>query len=192
MFYAILLMIPTCFMHTLCHIRAFSGTNLLTRCRSVSSCFLLFLVPEILHRKYSRNWTKQKPKALFSTDCSRTPKQRRRGATRWPPHLAARPRGVRAPLGCRPLGTPPTPPFRLYILPVAKTLNQPVIFHEKLRSRRHHEAKFGGTEVSVPVRRRDGEVPPEGSSIDTTAIFINAAVSHEEGVVLHRGSGLYR
>jgi hypothetical protein len=35
-------------------------------------------------------------------------------------------------------------------------------------------------------------VRPEGSSIDTTAIFINTAVSHEEGVVLHRGSGLYR
>ncbi|KAK1679290.1 hypothetical protein QYE76_040138 [Lolium multiflorum] len=37
---------------------------------------------------------------------------------------------------------------------------------------------------------------PEGFSIDTaaisTAIFINAACSHEEGVVLHRGSGLYR
>jgi hypothetical protein len=30
-------------------------------------------------------------------------------------------------------------------------------------------------------------VPPEGSSIDTTAIFITAVVSHEEGVVLHRG-----
>ena len=45
---------------------------------------------------------------------------------------------------------------------------------------------------AVPARRRDGEVPPEGFSIDTTAIFINAAVSHEEGVVLHRGSGLYR
>jgi hypothetical protein len=31
-------------------------------------------------------------------------------------------------------------------------------------------------------------VPPEGISIDTTAIFIAAAVSYdEEGVVLHRG-----
>ena len=29
-------------------------------------CFLLFLVWEKLHRKYSRNWTKQKPKLLFS------------------------------------------------------------------------------------------------------------------------------
>ena len=58
---------------------------------------------------------------------------------------------------------------------------------ETFQSRRHREAKIWGTGVSVPARRRDGEVPPEGFSIDTTAIFINAAVSHEEGVVLHRG-----
>ncbi|KAK1645518.1 hypothetical protein QYE76_063323 [Lolium multiflorum] len=49
-----------------------------------------------------------------------------------------------APLWCGPLGTPPTPPFRLYILLVAKTLNRQVIFHEEFRSRRHREAKFGG------------------------------------------------
>src|SRR4051794_8889565 len=48
-----------------CTLYAFSGTNLLTRCRSASSCFLLFFVSEKLHRKYSRNWTKQKPKFLF-------------------------------------------------------------------------------------------------------------------------------
>ena len=58
---------------------------------------------------------------------------------------------------------------------------------ETFQSRRHREANIWGTGVSVPARRWDGEVPPEGSSIDTTAIFINAAVSHEEGVVLHRG-----
>ena len=45
---------------------AFSGTNLLTRCHSASSCFLLFLVSEKLHRKYSRNWTKQIAKFLIS------------------------------------------------------------------------------------------------------------------------------
>ena len=55
------------------------------------------------------------------------------------------------------------------------------------QSRRHREAKIRGTEVSVLARRRDGEVPPEGISIDTTAIFIAAADSHdEEGVVLPR------
>ena len=67
---------------------------------------------------------------------------------------------------------------------------------ETFQSRRHREAKIWGTGVSVPARCRSGEVPPEGFSIDTaaisTAIFITAAVSHEEGVVLHRGSGLYR
>ena len=91
MFHATLLMISTCFMHTLCHIRAFSGTNLLTRCRSASCCFLLFLVSEILVRKYSRNWTKSKPRGLFSHEASRSPKERRRGATEGPHPRAARP-----------------------------------------------------------------------------------------------------
>jgi hypothetical protein len=35
--------IALCFVYTLWHFYAFSGTNLLTRCHSVSSCFLLFL-----------------------------------------------------------------------------------------------------------------------------------------------------
>src|SRR5215203_7284770 len=91
MFHASFMTIPTCFIHTLYCFDAFSGTNLLTRCRSASSSFLLFLVSEILHRKYSRNWTKQKPTVLFCTEPSRTPKERRRGATRRPPQRAARP-----------------------------------------------------------------------------------------------------
>ena len=103
--------IPTCFVHTLWWFYAFSGTNLLTRCRSASSCFLLFLVSEILVRKYSRNWTKSKPRGLFSHEASRSPKERRRGATEgphpraaWPPPLAARPCGVGPP--CRLLTCP--------------------------------------------------------------------------------------
>jgi hypothetical protein len=35
--------IVLCFVYTLWHFYAFSGTNLLTRCHSVSFCFLLFL-----------------------------------------------------------------------------------------------------------------------------------------------------
>ena len=85
MFYAILLMIPTCFMHTLCHIYAFSGTNLLTRCRSASSCFQLFLVSEILHRKYSWNWTPRRQKSIFYRDGPREPQKGQRGA-KGPPH----------------------------------------------------------------------------------------------------------
>src|SRR3954447_17000156 len=44
---------------------AFSGTNLLTRCRSASSCFVMFLVSEKLYRKHSRNETRQKPMFLI-------------------------------------------------------------------------------------------------------------------------------
>src|SRR5215208_5449538 len=81
MFHATLLMIPTCFMHIKCRIYAFSGTNLLTRCRRASCCFLLFLVSEILVTKYSRNWTKSTPRVLFLHEAFRRPKRSRSGAT---------------------------------------------------------------------------------------------------------------
>src|SRR5215212_1388074 len=93
MFHATLLMISTCFMHTLCHIRAFSGTNLLTRCRSASSCFLLFLVSEILVTKYYRNRTKSTPRFLFCPEASRTPESRQREALGAPHYTLARPEG---------------------------------------------------------------------------------------------------
>ena len=91
MFHATLLMIPTCFIHIICHYYAFSGTNLLTRCRKASCCFLLFLVPERLFGQYSRNSMKRRPNLLFFPEASRTPKKsRRRGSrqkpSRTPPH----------------------------------------------------------------------------------------------------------
>src|SRR5215218_1015113 len=99
MFHASFMTIHTCFVHTLCCFDAFSGTNLLTRCRSASSCFLQFLVSEILHRKYSRNWTKQKPTVLFFHGVFRRPKRIRSGATRSRHHRVARPRrGPRHPV----------------------------------------------------------------------------------------------
>src|SRR5215217_315310 len=75
MFHATLLIISTCFMHIICRIYAFSGTNLLTRCRRASCCFLLFLVSEILVTKYSRNWTKSTPGSYF---CTKLPEDRMR------------------------------------------------------------------------------------------------------------------
>jgi hypothetical protein len=70
-------------------------------------------------------------------------------------------------------------PFRLFKASVAKTLIRSTKPTETFQSRRHREAKIWGTGVSVPARCRDGEVPPEGFSIDTaaisTAIFITAA-----------------
>src|SRR5215203_2898311 len=101
MFHASFMTIPTCFIHTLYHFDAFSGTNLLTRCRSVSSCFLLFLVPERLFGQYSRNSTKQRPNILFSPEQGAHTIWRRG----WPPGRASL-------WGGGPVA-PPTPPLRL-------------------------------------------------------------------------------
>jgi hypothetical protein len=54
--------------------------------------FCCFCVSEKLHRKNSRNWTKQKPNIQKFTESSRGPKRRRRGATSRPHNRAARPR----------------------------------------------------------------------------------------------------
>ena len=75
-----------------CTFYAFSGTNLSTRYPSASSCFLLFLVLEILHRKYSQNWTGQKPEVLYLTWQHRRPRGIRRHAVRRPHLCQARPR----------------------------------------------------------------------------------------------------
>jgi hypothetical protein len=51
-----------------------------------------------LHRKYSRNWTKQKPNIQKFTEASREPKRRRSGATRGPHNRVAWPRARLRPL----------------------------------------------------------------------------------------------
>src|SRR4051812_14525100 len=65
MIHACFVYIPTCFMCTFIYFLAFSGTNLLTRCRSASSCFLLFFISEKLYMKYSWSCTGQTPSTLF-------------------------------------------------------------------------------------------------------------------------------
>jgi hypothetical protein len=64
--------------------------------------FYCFCVSEKLHRKYSRNWMKQKPEVQIFTGASRTPKERQRGATGRPHHRAVRPRAGPRPLVVRP------------------------------------------------------------------------------------------
>jgi hypothetical protein len=53
--------------------------------------FCCFCVSEKLHRKYSRNWTKQKPNIPIFNEASRRPKKRRRGPRGQPHHQGARP-----------------------------------------------------------------------------------------------------
>jgi hypothetical protein len=68
--------------------------------------FCCFCVSEKLHRKYSRNWTEQKPDVQIFTQASREPKRRRKGSTGQPHHQGARP----APGPCPPMVRPPWSP----------------------------------------------------------------------------------
>ena len=158
MFHATLLMISTCFMHTLCHIYAFSGTNLLTRCRSASSCFLMFLVSEILVRKYSRNWTKSTPRDLFSHEASRRPKMIRSGATSWRHNRAVRP----GPWPRRPVVWPPD----LFPPPTYSLRRETPVPRATIRKtfqrRRRRRSHLGGSRRSPPTPCRRGESSPGG------------------------------
>ena len=151
--------ILTCFACTLWWFHAFSGTNLLTRCHSASSCFLLFLVPERLFGQYSRNWTKSTPNLLFFPEGSRTPKKSRRrarGAHTIGPHG---PDPGHAGLGWGHPVDPPAPPLRLYnpfrpknTVPIDET-------PERLQGRRHRrETPIRGTELCP------GTLPGRGSA----------------------------
>jgi hypothetical protein len=64
--------------------------------------FCYFCVSKMLHGKYSRNWTIQKPDVQIFKGASRRPKRRWRGATGRPHHRAARPRASPRPLVVRP------------------------------------------------------------------------------------------
>jgi hypothetical protein len=123
--------------------------------------FCCFCVSEKLHRKYSQNWMKQKPKFLFFS--TRDGVQSKDGgepgashtigwrgpapgrATRWWGHLAHL----------------LTPPFRLYILLNGKTLRPDRFSTKHTVSRRRHRRKIGRIQklFSTPCQR--GQSPPE-------------------------------
>jgi hypothetical protein len=92
--------------------------------------FCCFCVSEKLHRKYSRNWTKQKPNVLFFL--------KRHKVQRWDgggpgARLTLGRRGLapgRATRGWDQLVHPLTPPFRLYIPLDGKNLKDRSLFLE--------------------------------------------------------------
>jgi len=153
-----------CFGYNRVHFYAFSGTNLLTRCRSASCCFLLFLVSEILHGKYSRNRTGQKPNTLEvrgQHEDRRAPEDGHRGGLTTP---RRGPPPGRAWAWWAHLGCPPTSPSRLYIPPIVKTLSTRANFPEKFRRSRHRRTHLGGFWSCLPALCRRGRSSPEASS----------------------------
>jgi hypothetical protein len=78
--------------------------------------FYYFCVSEKIHRKYSRNWTKQAKPSIFA-EASRSPKMRRRGArsqahpraprpSPWPHHQGVRPAGPPSDASLSPIYSP--------------------------------------------------------------------------------------
>src|SRR3954465_3929130 len=98
MHHACFVCIPTCFMCTLIQYLGFSGTNLLTRCHSASSCFLLFLCFRKVLQEIFSELHGTKTQHLIILSRSHSQKGRRSVATWWPDTWPARP--ARGP--CRP------------------------------------------------------------------------------------------
>jgi hypothetical protein len=131
--------------------------------------FCCFCVSEKLHRKYSQNWTKQKPKFLFFP--TRDGVQSRDGgepgashtmgwrglapgcATRWWGHLAHL----------------LTPPFRLYILLGEKTLRPDQFSRKHTASHHRRRREIRRVQKLFPAPCRRGESPPEAFFITMPA-----------------------
>jgi hypothetical protein len=69
--------------------------------------FCYFCISEKIHRKYSRNWTKQVPELLFFSEEDRRPNESWRGARGQPHHEGARPSPWLRPPVVRPPWSPP-------------------------------------------------------------------------------------
>jgi hypothetical protein len=79
-----------CFVYTLWCFYAFSGTNLLTRCHSASSCFLLFLCFRKVTQEIFSKLDETKAKVPIYLTRRQSPKERQRAARRQPHHRVAR------------------------------------------------------------------------------------------------------
>jgi hypothetical protein len=83
--------IALCFVYTSWHFYAFYGTNLLTRCHSASSCFLLFLYFRKVIEEIFSELDETKAEVPIYLTRRRSPKGGRRRAGRRPHHRVAWP-----------------------------------------------------------------------------------------------------
>jgi hypothetical protein len=123
--------------------------------------FCWFCVSEKLHRKYSRNWTKQKPNLLFFPKLHEV--RRWDGGGARPGHTLGW-RGLplaRATRGWDQVVHPLMPPFRLYIPLDGKNLNTQSIFQKHIVIHRRHRPGIGRVQKLFPAPCRRGESPPE-------------------------------
>jgi hypothetical protein len=180
--------IALCFVYTSWHFYAFSGTNLLTRCHSASSCFLLFFYSRYLPKEIFLELDETKPEVPIFLSCTWSPKGRRRRAGRRSHHRVARahlwPRHhmVSAPRAPSDIALPP-------INCLQRENPKSISIHPRKvpQCRRHRRPILGDKSLYSGTLSGRG-IAPGAISIDSTTIFITVADSHdEEGVVLPRG-----
>jgi hypothetical protein len=130
--------------------------------------FCYFCVSEKLHRKYSRNWTKQKPKFLFYRNETDS-KAETEGARERPHPPKARATPGRAGAWCGSLVHLLTSPFRLYILLDEKTLSARSIFQKHTASHCRRQREIGRVQKLFPAPCRRGKLSLEAFFITMPA-----------------------
>jgi hypothetical protein len=126
--------------------------------------FCYFCVSEKLHRKYSQNWTKQKPNIQKFTEASRELKRRWRRATGQPHHQGVRPApGPRPPMVRAPGSTSDAAPLPIRPLD-GKNLNTRSLFQNTSRSAAAVDLRSGGSRSSSRHPVREGNRHRRSSS----------------------------
>ena len=172
MFRVDIIPIVTCFTYTSYHFYTFSGTNLLTRCYSASSCFLLFLYSRKASLEIFSELDENLRRPLFY---QKTPGVRRRDEVE-PRGLHTWARRGQGPTGaqgwCRLLVHRRATPFRLYIASAVKTLEESTISPEKFQSSAATKNPNSG-DISLCFGTLPGRgIAPGAISIDATASII--------------------
>jgi hypothetical protein len=107
--------------------------------------FCYFCVSEKLHRKYSRNWTKRRPKLLFCPEEGWGPNGSRSGARGHPHHQGARPRPwPRPPVVRPPWSTPDDAPSPIRSLRIENPKGDRRFSHNSSAALPPSKTNFGG------------------------------------------------
>jgi hypothetical protein len=122
--------------------------------------FCYFCVSEVIHRKYSQNWTKQVPEVLFCPEASRDPKRQRRGATGRPHTRLAWPAPGSRHLGVRrPGATPDDAPSPIRSLGTENPRGVGNFLEIVPQLRRRRRQIFGGQKSLFRHLARTGKCP---------------------------------
>jgi hypothetical protein len=187
MLHACFIPIAFCLVYTSWHFYAFSGTNLLTRCHSTSSYFLLFLCFRKVTQEIFSKLDETKREVHIFPDTRRSPKQRRWRARRHAHHRLAPPLWPR-----HQVVWAPGPPTDIALPPIyslrGKNPKSIGINPRKVPQRCRNRRPISGDRSLCSGTLLGQGIAPGAISIDSTAISIAVAdCRDEEGVVLPQG-----